>query len=75
MCDGRRADTLRTVAEHLLVGLVQFAPFTGYACVIISMNYRRTYRTTDGSGPHVSNTNVSLHKSIMRNIFSAFKHS
>lgn len=51
----------------------QFAPFTGYDCVIISINYRLTHRTTDATGPHVSNTNVSLHKSITRNIFCAFK--
>lgn len=74
MCDGRLcrypANSCRTFTCGTTVHL---APFTGYACVSISMNYRLTHRTTDGTGPHVSNTNVSLHKSITRNIFCAFK--
>lgn len=49
------------------------SPFTGYACVIVSINYRLTHRTTDATGPHVSNTNVSLHKSITRNILRNIK--
>lgn len=74
MCDGRLcrypANSCRTFTCGTTVHL---APFTGYACVSISMNYRLTHRTTDGTGPYVSNTNVSLHKSITRNIFCAFK--
>lgn len=49
------------------------SPFTGYACVTVSINYRLTHRTTDATGPHVSNTNVSLHKSITRNILRNIK--
>lgn len=74
ICDGRLCRYPANSCRTFTCGTsVQFAPFTGYACVSISMNYRLTHRTTDGTGPHVSNTNVSLHKSITRNIFCAFK--